>query len=138
MGCYVLIRRLFVVVALLAVAGCAIDGQNPPSLSGPSELGMSVGLTATPDFIPTDGSSLIVATVRNGEGNPMAGVSLRMRVFNGGGSLSATSVVTDGGGQAVVTYFPPNGETIATIEVTPVSNNAQNQVVRTVTVRVRS
>ena len=99
---------------------------------------MSVGMTATPDFIPTDGSSLGVVTVRDSQSRPMPGVSLRMRVFNGGGSLTATSVVTDGGGQAVVTYFPPNGETMATIEATPISDSAQNQITRTVTIRVRN
>jgi hypothetical protein len=131
-------RRLFVVAALLAVAGCAIDGQDAPNLSGPSELGLSVGLTASPDFITTDAVSAIVATVRNENGDAIAGYGLRLRVFNGGGSLSATSGSTDANGQFSVTYFPPGGETLATIEVTPISNNAQNQVVRTVTVRVRN
>lgn len=133
-----LIRRLFVVAALFAFAGCAIEQQDAPGLSGPSELGLSLALTATPDFIPTDGISTIVATARSAEGAPIAGVALRLRVFNGGGSLSATSGTTDGAGVVAVQYFPPNGETLATIEVTPISTNAQTQVVRTVTVRVRN
>lgn len=133
-----LIRRLFVVAALLAATGCAIEGQDAPGLNGPSEFSLSLGLTATPDFIATDGVSTIVATALSAEGVTMSGVALRLRVFNGGGSLSATSGVTDASGRLSVTYFPPNGETLATIEVTPIANNAQNQVVRTVTVRVRN
>lgn len=133
-----MIRRLFVVAALFAVAGCAIEGQDAPDLSGPSELGLALGLTATPDFIATDGVSTIVATALSAQGVTMSGVALRLRVFNGGGSLSATSGVTDASGRFSVTYFPPNGETLATIEVTPISDNAQSQVVRTVSVRVRN
>ena len=123
---------------MLAVAGCAIEGQDAPGLNGPSEFSLSLGLTATPDFIATDGFSTIVATARSAEGVTMSGVALRFRVFNGGGSLSATSGATNATGQFSVIYTPPNGETIATIEVTPISNNAQNQVVRTVAVRVRN
>jgi hypothetical protein len=133
----VLIRRLFVVAALLAVAGCALDGQDAPALSGPSELSLALNLTASPDFIETTAVSTITATARNEAGSPLPGIGLRLRVFNGGGSLSAESGVTDGNGQFSVTFFPPAGETVATIEVTPISTNAQNQVVRTVTVRVR-
>ena len=133
-----MIRRLFVVAALFAVAGCAIEGQDAPGLNGPSELGLALGLTATPDFIATDGVSTIVATALSAQGVPMSGVALRFRVFNGGGSLSATSGVTDPAGRFAVIYTPPNGETLATIEATPISDNAQNQVVRTVSVRVRN
>lgn len=133
-----LIRRLFVVAALLAVAGCAIEGQDAPPLAGPSELSLSLGLTATPDFIATDGLSTVVATALSVDGAPLSGIGLRLRVFNGGGSLSATTGATNAAGQFTVIYTPPNGETLATIEVTPIANNAQNQLVRTVTVRVRN
>jgi hypothetical protein len=134
----VLIRRLFVVAALFAATGCAIEGQDAPAMSAPSELSLSLGLTATPDFITTDAVSTIVATALSAESSPLAGVALRLRVLNGGGSLSETSGATDANGQFAVIYTPPNGETLATIEVTPISNNAQNQRVRTVTVRVRN
>ena len=123
---------------MLAVAGCAIEGQDAPGLNGPSEFSLSLGLTATPDFIATDGYSTIVATALSADGVTMSGVALRLRVFNGGGSLSATTGVTNSVGQLSVIYTPPNGETLATIEVTPIANNAQNQVVRTVAVRVRN
>jgi hypothetical protein len=134
----VLIRRLFVVAALVAVAGCAIEGQDPPALTGPSELSLSLGLTATPDFIKTDAVSTVVATALSIDGAPLAGIGLRLRVFNGGGTLSATSGATDGAGRFTVIYTPPNGETLATIEVTPIADNAQNQRVRTVTILVRN
>lgn len=133
-----LMRRLFVVAALFAATGCAIEGQDAPALSAPSELSLSLGLTATPDFITTDSFSTIVATALSAESNPMAGLALRLRVLNGGGTLSATSGTTNAAGQFSVVYTPPGGETLATIEVTPIANNAQNQRVRTVTVRVRN
>jgi hypothetical protein len=134
----VLIRRFFVVVALLAAAGCAIEGQDAPGLTGPSELSLSLGLTATPDFIKTDSFSTVVATALSVDGAPLAGIGLRLRVFNGGGTLSATSGTTDGAGRLTVIYTPPGGETLATIEVTPIADNAQNQRVLTVTISVRN
>ena len=123
---------------MLAVAGCAIEGQDAPALTGPSELSLSLGLTATPDLIKTDAVSTVVATALSIDGAPLAGIGLRIRVFNGGGSLSATSGATDAAGRFSVVYTPPNGETLATIEVTPIADNAQNQRVRTVTILVRN
>ena len=47
----------FVVVPLVAVmtTACGLDSQAPPPLIGPSGLGSSVSLTASPDQLPRDG-----------------------------------------------------------------------------------
>jgi len=131
-------RRLFVVAAVLAFAGCAIDNQNAPGMTGPSELSLALGITATPDLIKTDGASAITVTALDALGAPIAGLSLRYRVLNGGGNLSDIAGATNGAGVAGFTFFPPGGETLATIEVTAIGTNAQNQQVRTVAVRVRN
>lgn len=134
-------RRLFVVAAVLALAGCTIDKQNAPAFSGPSELSLAVTVTATPDLIPPDGGSAISVTALDASGNPVAGLSLRFRLAAAFGTLSATSGATDGGGRASVTYTAPSTsptDTLVTIEVTPIATNAQNMRTRTVAVRVRS
>ena len=123
---------------MLAFTGCTIDKQNAPGMTGPSELSLALGVTATPDLIKTDGASAITITALDALGSPIAGLSLRYRVLNGGGSLSEIAGATNGSGVAGVTYFPPGADTLATIEVTAIGTNAQNQQVRTVAVRVRN
>jgi hypothetical protein len=128
-------------VAMLAVAGCAIDNQDAPGFGGPSEFAMSLSVTATPDVILPDGSSAIAVTALDTSGNAIAGVSLRFRLINLVGSISSTSGTTDGAGRASFTYTGPGGvgvDTLVTIEVLPIGNNAQNLRARTVAVRVRS
>jgi len=56
---------------MMAIAGCALDKQGAPSLTGPSELALSLTTTATPDVITQDGTSQstiqIVARGPNGQ-----------------------------------------------------------------------
>ena len=91
-----------------------MKGQDPPPLSGPSEFGTSVTITASPDAINQDGGSqsLITITTRDSNGNPLRNVSLRTEIFVNGvhtdfGTLSARSVVTDANGRATLIYTAP-------------------------------
>jgi hypothetical protein len=127
------------VVAVMAATGCAIDKQNAPALNGPSEYGLSLEVTATPDLIFPQEVSAIVVTTRDASGNPLPGVGLRFRLVPpSGGSLSTNNGVSNSNGQLTVTYFAPSSDTFATIEVTTVGTNGQVQRLRTVAIRVRS
>ncbi len=56
----------------------------------------------------------LVVQVKNGSGNPQAGVTVNFTVTNGGGSVSPTSAVTDANGKA---------STVLTLGTTPATNN---------------
>jgi len=138
--------------AVLALsAGCTLKSQDAPPLSGPSELGTSITLTASPDAINQDGGSqsLITITARDSKGNPLRSLSLRTDIFVGGihtdfGTLSARSVVTDSNGRATLIYTAPaapagpavDTNTTVTIVATPLGTDFANEVSRLVTIRL--
>lgn len=103
--------------ALLAGApACTMEGDGAPALAGPSELGLSVTLTATPDVVPQDGAtaSQISILARSASGEPARGVSFSVQTSCMGGmrsfgQLSAQTVTTGADGRATVTYRPPAG-----------------------------
>lgn len=146
----VLTRRLIVLAGLVAAAGCALDKQDPPSLSGPSELGLSLTVEATPDVVTQDGHSQasVVITARDNNNQPAKGLGLRVETQVAGvamdfGSLSNKSVSTGNDGRAVVVYQappepPPTApdDTVVTIAVTPVSTDYTAAVARTVKIRL--
>ncbi len=149
-----LLRRLtrpaLIAIAALA-AGCTVSDVNAPSLTGPSEFGQSVTITATPDSISQDGASqsAIVVFVRGPNGAGLPGVSLRLQIVVGGavqdyGTLSAKTIATgsDGRASSVYTAPPPppppaNGlERRVSIVVTASGSNFQTSVSQTVDIRL--
>src|SRR5688572_23220162 len=88
---------LFVLAA--GLAACGVDGQEAPSLIGPSGFAQSVTLTATPDRLPRDGTSqsVVTLTVRNASGQPVAGQ--RVTLGASAGTLSQGEVVTGSDGR---------------------------------------
>lgn len=133
---FVFVVRLVVVIAMAAGAtGCSVESQTAPTLAGPSELSLSVALSATPDVLPRDGSSrsVIVATVRGPQAEPKAGQ--RLRLSASAGLLSAADVVTGADGRATFEFTAPSvnqGVTSASINVTPVGDNSLNSVTQVV------
>lgn len=128
-----------------------MKSQDAPPLTGPSEFGTSVTITATPDAINQDGGSqsLITITARDSNGNPLGKLSLRTDIFVDGvhtdfGSLSARSVVTDANGRATLVYTAPAApagpsvDTGTTVDIvaTPLGTNFANEVPRLVTIRL--
>src|SRR5882672_5274175 len=88
-------------LALASAAACTVSSTDIPSLSGPSELALSVGITASPDTITQDGSSqsVINLTARDAYGKSVAGQAFRFDILVGGivasyGTLSGRTVVT--------------------------------------------
>jgi hypothetical protein len=130
------------------VGGCSLDRQTAPTLAGPSELGLSLAITATPDIVPQDGTakSVIEVTARDANGNPMSGLSLRAEVTPVGGfpgplgaTVSTLMLLTGSNGRVSVTYVPPAptaSDVIVTITFRPVGTNYTNSVVRSVTLRL--
>ena len=126
-----MLERVTAALALgvsLCLAGCALDNVDAPALTGPSEFGLSVTATATPDRLPRDGVSQSVVTliVRDAQNRPVAGQRLTLGVTPAAAALSVTEVVTDANGQATFTADRSSARAIAgnavTILATPVGN----------------
>ena len=116
--------RLFVsAIALAGSVGCGLSDQSAPGLTGPSTLGRSVVLIASPDRILYDGTSVatITATVRNAAGNPEPNVALQWEawvVTISGGTRTTTSVPVEPSPQYSTTG--PNG-TATTVVRSPLA-----------------
>ena len=143
-------KRIIVAVAGIALAACSLDKQAAPSFTGPSELGLSLAVTASPDIISQDGvsSSTVQIVARDPNSQPVAGLVLRAEMAVGGtvvdfGTLSSRTVSTGTDGRATLTYQSPPpppasvaSDTIVTILVTPVSSNFANSLTRSVLIRL--
>jgi PKD repeat protein len=117
-------RLTALTLALAAVAGCGIDKQSAPELTGPSELALSLTLTATPDTIVQDGESQSVIQVKahGPDGRPLPGVTVQMSATSSDGAIravtfTAPTIVTDANGQATLGMIAPPPP--ATVPVTP-------------------
>lgn len=134
---------------MLAFAGCALDNQGAPSLTGPSELSLSLAITATPDIITQDGASqsVIQIVARDANSQPLAGVGMRADLVAGGlavdfGTLSTRSLSTGADGRATLTYTAPptpvgsSGGALVTVVLTPVGTNYSNAQPRSVNLRL--
>ena len=125
-------------VALVAT-GCGLEERQPLSLVAPSEFGVSVTATATPDQLPREGQSQAVVTVavRDARGQAVSGQ--RLAVVPSTGTVAAREITTDGGGAASVVYTAPAPTAVvpsglAVISVTPIGGNFENAAARTVSV----
>jgi PKD repeat protein len=124
-----------VVCTLVLTGGCALEDQSPPPLGGPSGFGLSVTLTATPDTLPRDGSSMsaIKVRARNEDNSPRANLRLTMSLTSG--SLSTDEVTTDANGEAVLQYTAPDVNTPvdqALVGATAVSTDFNNSSTKSV------
>src|SRR5205085_11308782 len=70
----------FIAIATLMTSACSIADQKAPDLTGPSELGLSLAITATPDLIAANGASQSVINIvaRDSNGQPAANVEMRV------------------------------------------------------------
>jgi PKD repeat protein len=138
---------LLAALATVTVTACQKDATPDPFI-GPSELGLSLALSASPDVLPLDGSSqsLVSILARDGSGQPIPSVSVRLQTRFGGvlqdlGQLSARTLVTGQDGRALATYTAPIGGSVDTqaeveILVTPVGENYASAVPRTLAIRL--
>ena len=79
-------------VAAVTVAGCTNKTEAPPP-TGPSELGLSVIVTASPDILDLDGlsQSQITITTRGPDGSPVRDVPFNLDMSPIGVARSRTS-----------------------------------------------
>jgi PKD repeat protein len=109
------------VLTAVALAGCTVHQTPAPGLTGPSDLALSMHVTALPDSISQDGGSQsqIQISAFGPDGKPKVGLALRVDMFVNDatghlvgadyGTLSARTVVTNTNGVAMVIYTaPPN------------------------------
>jgi len=141
---------LVVAIAVVAGAGCTVDKQDAPELSGPSELGTSVTLYASPDTLRQDGASQSQITIQaqDSKGQPAKNLPIRLDIAVGGtladfGQLSGKNLVTGGDGRASVTYTAPlapadpvDNQTVIQIVATPGGTDYGNATSRSVSIRL--
>ena len=103
-----------ILVAAVALAGCTVHQTEAPGLSGPSDLALSIRVSALPDSISQDGGSQssIQVTAIGPDGKPKSGLPIRLDMFVNGvgqdyGTLSARTMVTNPSGVATVVYTAP-------------------------------
>lgn len=135
-----IVRRAAVVLAtLVAVMACTLDKKSAPSLTGPSEFGLSFSLTATPDVLTPNGASLskIVISARDAQSKPPTRPQ-QFLLTASSGTLSVTSVATDADGNATAYLTAPATGVASQIVVsaTSVGNDAINSQTRTVMIRL--
>jgi PKD repeat protein len=141
---------LLVAIAVVAGAGCTVDKQEAPALSGPSELGQSLTLYASPDTLRQDGSSQSQITVQaqDSKGQPIKNLPLRLDIAVNGtladfGELSGKNLVTGGDGRASATYTAPpapadpvDTQTVVQILATPGGTDFAAATPRSVSIRL--
>jgi len=141
---------LAALTASAVLAGCTVKKTDAPALSGPSELGLSLQITATPDILGQDGLSnaQVQIVARGPDGRPARAIAMRVEIYAGGvladyGRLSARTVVSgdDGIARLVYTAPPPLAEpvdlgTVVQLLVTPISGDFANANYRSVDIRL--
>lgn len=145
---------LMFAVTALAAAGCAIDKTEVPALSGPSELSLSIALSAQPSILSQDGvsQSAISIQTRDANGQPARNISMRAEIvansINGlaifdYGRLSTKAPVTDSNGRATLMYTAPprlsdpvDNLSQVTILVTPETGDNRSSLARQIDIRL--
>jgi len=149
-GAASLLTRRSALIAFVTLATACVHQDEVPPLTGPSEFGLSVTVTAQPDIITRDGfsGSNVVITARNVDGAPVPGVQFRvdMAVFNrleDFGALSSRFVFSRPDGTAAVRYTSPPpplpgtfADELVTIVVVPVASNYQTANAQTADIRL--
>lgn len=78
-----------------------------PGLAGPSELGLGMSLTAAPEFLPRDGSSISRITAKTFDSNGAPKPNQRLKLDANAGTLPASEVVTGPDGSVTFDYIAP-------------------------------
>jgi chitodextrinase len=136
----------------MIAGGCTLDDASAPPLQGPSELGLSLSLSAIPDILSLDGASQaqIIVQARDANGQPARNITFRAEIqfveddqirVADCGTLSARTLATNGDGRATLTYTAPmfpcdEASQLVTIRVTPFGTDAANAIPRTVNIRL--
>jgi chitodextrinase len=144
------LRAFTLLAAVAALTACNVKDTTAPPLSGPSELGLSLTIQASPDVLTQDGASQsqVVVLARDGSGQPVRNITCRVEILVDNviadfGMLSSRNISTGSDGRAVVSYTAPpapvavtaNTSTIMLL-VTPIGTDFANAIARSVTIRL--
>jgi chitodextrinase len=124
--------------------------QDPPALTGPSELGQSIYISVSPDVLPQDGASqsFVTVTARDADSQPIRNLSMRAETRVGGtpvdfGTLSARSIMTGSDGKATLVYTSPPSPAVSPdpflmvdIVITPLGGDFNNSNQRSAAIRL--
>jgi len=142
-------RRAWAVLAfglVLSGAGCELGNQPEAPLSGPSDQGFNIELSALPDTLNADGrsASQVRVVVRDKNGQPVSGLAVLFE-HDGDGVLAPapsstyvgpiqTGIVmaTDSSGVANVVYVAGTAFVTVTVAVRPYDSDAANGYARSV------
>jgi hypothetical protein len=108
-------KGLTVAALIVALQGCNLKQLQIPGLSGPSEFGLALRMTANPDALVADdvSTSVISVLVRDQNGHPVPGQPLEFRLLDSAGAfadvgaLISRQATTDGTGVAHNIYRAP-------------------------------
>ncbi|HEX2694439.1 MAG TPA: hypothetical protein VHP61_01695 [Acidobacteriota bacterium] len=116
-------RSLFLatgLVLVLAVTACTRNDVDQPSPVGPSTLATILKISANPNVLNAGThrqSALITVNLTKYDGTPLSGRTVYFEINDAAdkranigffeGRLSTPSRVTDGGGNAYITYYAP-------------------------------
>ncbi len=142
--------RAFILLAVAAaVIACEVKETKAPPLAGPSELGLSLTIQASPDVLSQDGASQSTVNVlaRDAAGQPARNVSLRLDVlvdnqYADFGTLSSRTITTGSDGRALAVYTAPPAsafsatENVVVLLATPIGTDHANSIARAVSIRV--
>jgi PKD repeat protein len=127
-------------VIAVVLSGCAVQEQKVPGLAGPSELGLGMSLTAAPEILPRDGSSMSTITARTYDSNGKPLANQRISLVADFGVLSTSEILTNGDGVASFVYIAPGlneNVSVASILATPIQGtHFQNTNPRVVQIRL--
>ncbi len=126
-------------------AGCTVQDQSAPGLAGPSGFALSLALTASPDTIQRDGTSISrIAVVARDESG--AAVQRQVILTTDAGRLSSDSVTTttvttttDVNRPATVDFIAPNRNEsveVVTIRASAVGSDYANSRETSLNIRV--
>lgn len=147
------IHSRWLLLAALASSACTVSKTDAPPLTGPSELALSVRVTATPDSVSLDGGSqsAVVVEARDANGAPRSGLPVRLDIAVGQalqdcGHLSARNVVTGSDGRATSVFTAPamplplpqcqGFSGVVTIIAIPSGNNFDTSQLQSATIRM--
>lgn len=145
----------------LAMQGCGLDKvEIPESLSGPSELGISLQMVALPDIVVADGiqTAVIQAVVRDQNGRPVVGRGIVFTIRDesnrtaeigtltsatGARVYGSTTINTNANGIAQVVYTTPErrdftANNFVIVGARPVGTDANAAPYTTLKIEVRS
>jgi len=145
----------------LTLQGCGLTKvKTPDSLTGPSELGISLEMLAIPDVVVADGiqTAVIQALVRDQTGKPAPGKAIVFTIAdekgrtaeigtltdaNGKRVFGSATITTNGNGIAQVVYTTPErrdftADSRIVVGARPVGTDANGAAVSSVRLEIRS